>query len=128
VHDTPVRQSIFEGAQVPGTLDSLGKELELSKRTYIGWAVLLSALFLGSLLAACGAGAGGGEEARATLDGPALVQERCTQCHDLGRVESAKKTPEAWRTTVERMVSRGAQLNQAEEEAVIAYLSEAYPE
>jgi hypothetical protein len=95
---------------------------------YIGWTVILSALLLGSLLAACGAGAGPEQADPASLDGEALVQERCATCHDLGRVESAGKTAEGWKANVERMVSKGAKLNEAEQEAVIAYLSEAYPE
>jgi cytochrome c5 len=66
-------------------------------------------------------------EAPAALDGKALVESRCTQCHDLGRVKQAKKTGEEWKATVERMVAKGAQLNQAEQEAAIKYLAETYP-
>ena len=66
-------------------------------------------------------------EVPAILDGQSLLQERCTVCHDLGRVERSKKTEEEWRTTVERMVGNGAQLNQAEQERVIKYLAETYP-
>ena len=67
------------------------------------------------------------EEAPAMLDGKSLVEERCTMCHDLGRVERAKKTEEEWKATVERMVGKGAQLNEAEQELVIKYLTETYP-
>jgi len=67
------------------------------------------------------------EEAPTTLEGKSLVEERCTQCHGLGRVERAKKTEEEWKATVERMVEKGAQLNQAEQELVIKYLAETYP-
>ena len=67
------------------------------------------------------------EEVPATLEGKSLVEERCTRCHDLGRVERAKKTEEEWKATVERMVGKGAQLNQAEQELVIKYLTETYP-
>ena len=67
------------------------------------------------------------EEAPATLEGKSLLEERCTQCHDLGRVERAKKTEEEWKATVERMVGKGAQLNQAEQELLIKYLTETYP-
>ena len=67
------------------------------------------------------------EEAPAALDGKSLLEERCTRCHDLGRVERAKKTEEEWKTTVERMVGKGAQLDQTEQELVIKYLAEAYP-
>ena len=67
------------------------------------------------------------EEAPTTLEGKSLVEERCTQCHGLGRVEQAKKTEEEWKATVERMVEKGTQLNQAEQELVIKYLAETYP-
>jgi cytochrome c5 len=66
-------------------------------------------------------------EAPATLDGQSLLQERCTVCHDLGRVERSKKTEEEWKATVERMVGKGAQLDEAEQELVIKYLAETYP-
>jgi cytochrome c5 len=90
---------------------------------------------LGSLLAACGGATGETpvstteqeEAAPVTLDGKALLEERCTSCHDLGRVERARKTEAEWKATVERMVGKGAQLSQAEQEAVIQYLTEMYP-
>jgi quinohemoprotein amine dehydrogenase len=61
------------------------------------------------------------------LDGKSLAEEQCSVCHPYSRVEAAKKTPEEWKTTVERMVAKGAKLNEAEQAAVIEYLSEAYP-
>jgi len=67
------------------------------------------------------------EEVRTALEGKSLVEERCTKCHDLGRVERAKKTEEEWKATVERMVGNGAELNEAEQELVIQYLTETYP-
>ena len=95
------------------------------------WVLVLTvlALLLTLVLVACGAA---NEEAApaaapAALDGKALVQERCTQCHDLKRVETAKKTRDEWKTNVERMVSLGAQLDEGEQEAVIDYLAETYP-
>jgi cytochrome c5 len=66
-------------------------------------------------------------EVPVTLDGQSLLQERCTKCHGLGGVERAKKTEEEWKATVERMVEKGAQLNEAEQELVIKYLAETYP-
>jgi hypothetical protein len=91
---------------------------------------------LAIVLAACGAtqenvapagSDASSDGAAATLDGEALVSERCTQCHQLARVETAKKTSDEWKATVERMVSLGAQLDEAEQAAVIDYLAEAYP-
>lgn len=61
-------------------------------------------------------------------DAQALLQERCTTCHDPGRVERAKKTEEEWRATVERMITLGAQLDQVEKELLIKYLTETYPQ
>jgi len=66
------------------------------------------------------------EAAPVALDAKPLLEERCTSCHDLGRVERANKTNEEWKAMVERMVEKGAQLNQAEQEAVIQYLAETY--
>ena len=95
------------------------------------WVLALTALalLLTLVLVACGAAK---EEAApaaapAGLDGKALVEERCIQCHDLRRVESAKKTRDEWKANVERMVSLGAELDEAEQEAVIDYLAETYP-
>ena len=67
-------------------------------------------------------------EAPATLDGQSLLQDRCTQCHGLGGVERAKKTEEEWKATVEHMVGKGAQLDEAEQELLIKYLAETYPQ
>jgi cytochrome c5 len=97
--------------------------------------MLFLVLLLGSLLAACGGAeketiAPTTEQEKATpaaIEGKALLQERCTRCHDVGRVEQARKTKEEWKATVERMVGKGAQLSQAEQEQVIQYLTETYP-
>jgi mono/diheme cytochrome c family protein len=62
-----------------------------------------------------------------TLDGRVLLETRCTQCHNLNRVENAFKTLEEWRANVERMVGKGAVLNETELETLIEYLSDAYP-
>lgn len=107
----------------------------MSKRMAAVLTMALVVLLLTSLVVACG---GPKEEtpvptqeekpAPSTLNGETLVEERCTKCHDLGRVERAKKTEEEWQATVERMVGKGAQLNQAEQELVIKYLAETYPQ
>jgi cytochrome c5 len=59
-------------------------------------------------------------------DGAALLEERCTVCHGLDRTTSARKTREEWEQTVVRMVGKGAELNEAEQEILIAYLAETY--
>ena len=63
----------------------------------------------------------------AALDGRALLEKRCTACHDLSRVTNKSKSLEEWRVTVERMVNKGANLNTTEQEILIQYLAETYP-
>jgi hypothetical protein len=65
-------------------------------------------------------------EAPAGADGLSLLQARCTKCHDLARVESAKKSQDQWVATVQRMVSKGAQLSSAEQETLVKYLAATY--
>ncbi len=57
-----------------------------------------------------------------TLDGEALVQERCTVCHDTQRIDSHTGNEAVWSNTVDEMISFGADLNSAERQAVIDYL------
>lgn len=59
-------------------------------------------------------------------EGPVLMEERCTVCHTLDRVESAQKSREEWESTVTRMVEYGAQLTDAETTVLIDYLSANY--
>jgi uncharacterized membrane protein len=99
----------------------------MDRRTLVVPAIMLLVLLAGVLLGACGGEVEQKQETSTTLDGQALVQERCVGCHDLGRVEQARKTEEEWRATVERMVSKGANLSSEEQERVIEHLAEEYP-
>lgn len=91
-------------------------------------------LVVAALGAACTAAPAAGTPAPATsaaplesvLDGEALVNERCVGCHDLARVESAKKTEAEWASTVQRMVGKGTRLTDEEQAAVIQYLAATY--
>lgn len=65
-------------------------------------------------------------KAPVALDGAALLQERCSTCHNLDRVKSATRNKEQWTATVERMISKGAKLNDAEKSVVIEYLVKTY--
>lgn len=65
--------------------------------------------------------------AETALDGKLLLETRCTQCHDLGRVTTTSKTAEAWEKTVVRMVGKGTKLNAEEQAVLIEYLSTTYP-
>jgi cytochrome c5 len=62
----------------------------------------------------------------AELDGKALLENRCTQCHSMGRIESKKLSADEWKGIVSRMVGKGANLNDAEQQAVIDYLAKKY--
>ena len=61
-----------------------------------------------------------------TADGATLLQERCTACHTLSRVEQAKHTRAEWEQTVARMVGKGAKLSADEQTTLIDYLAETY--
>lgn len=58
------------------------------------------------------------------LDGEQLVKIRCNKCHSLQRIEAAQKGRDQWKSTVDRMLSMGAELNEQEKEAVLDYLSQ----
>jgi len=55
-----------------------------------------------------------------------LIQEQCTTCHTLAPIEVAKKTQQEWGATVQRMIKKGARLNDREAQTVIDYLSRTY--
>ncbi|WP_119065384.1 hypothetical protein [Aggregatilinea lenta] len=61
-----------------------------------------------------------------TLDGNALVDERCTTCHTRERIDAQDKDEAGWTETVDRMISYGAELDSAERQAVIDYLVETH--
>lgn len=91
---------------------------------------LITALFavivITLLLSACSSGASSSTAtpaATSSLDGATLVQERCSKCHPLARVENARHTAADWKLIVGMMVSRGANLNSSEQTAVINYLA-----
>lgn len=61
-----------------------------------------------------------------SLDGAALVQERCTACHTLSRVESKKLTSGEWEAIVDGMIGKGAKLSADEKILVVDYLAATY--
>ena len=67
------------------------------------------------------------QPAAATLDGKTLLQDRCTVCHTLDRVTSAHGNATQWKSTVDKMIKNGAQLNADEETALVNYLAQTYP-
>lgn len=64
--------------------------------------------------------------AKPAIDAAALLQARCTDCHGLNKVTSARYTLEQWQQSVARMVQKGARLNAEEQKALVAYLAETY--
>jgi cytochrome c-type biogenesis protein CcmH/NrfF len=84
--------------------------------------VLLAAIFL---VTACSSGSSSSTTAPSgtTQDGAALLNERCTVCHTLSRAESSKHSAADWKTIVDSMISRGAQLTPEEETVVVNYLA-----
>ncbi len=65
--------------------------------------------------------------APADVGGKVLLEERCTKCHGLDKTTSKKKSAEDWKTTVERMISKGAVLSADEQKILIDYLAQTYP-
>jgi cytochrome c5 len=55
--------------------------------------------------------------------GKDLVEARCTACHDLERVASAKRRKSEWPALVANMVGRGAVATPDEAQAISSYLA-----
>jgi cytochrome c5 len=54
--------------------------------------------------------------------GKEIVEGRCTACHDLGRVTTARRDKSDWELVVHDMVTRGAKITPEEVQAVTSYL------
>ena len=57
----------------------------------------------------------------------AVMQEACSACHGLNRLETAKNRSD-WKDTVERMVSSGADVKAEEMNGLVGYLVRFYGE
>ena len=55
--------------------------------------------------------------------GKDLVMNVCTQCHEVTRITSKKKTKEEWNDTVDKMAARGAKASDEEFETIVTYLT-----
>jgi hypothetical protein len=95
--------------------------------------IFILTLLLSVFISACGGppaddplAQDGGTVSDITLDGKTLLEERCTACHTLDRVESASKSAAGWGLNVREMVGKGAKLNASEQEVLIDYLSITY--
>lgn len=61
-----------------------------------------------------------------TNDGASLLQTRCTVCHNLDRVMNEKNSRAQWERIVDKMIQKGAQLNDTEKTTLIDYLAQTY--
>ena len=55
-------------------------------------------------------------------EGKKLLEERCASCHDLKPVVSLRRSQDAWKELVVKMVGYGAQLNDKEVDVATEYL------
>ena len=55
--------------------------------------------------------------------GAALLQTTCTACHEVTGFEDLGFTAEAWRETIDRMLSYGASVSDTDIETLIRYLT-----
>ncbi len=58
--------------------------------------------------------------------GKALMESRCSVCHPLTTISTAKYNKAGWEATVTRMVNKGAQLNPQQAGQVVDYLALTY--
>jgi cytochrome c5 len=73
-----------------------------------------------------GASAASAASAESEPPGKALLEARCTVCHNLNRVRKRKETREGWEKIVAKMKKKGAVLDDAERESLLKYLTATY--
>ena len=100
----------------------------MKNKSFIPVLLVFVLLLTGILLAACGSSgqSSSGSNSGTPVSGQALMQERCSVCHSVNRVQSAQKTADQWKTTVDRMISHGAQLTSDEKTTLVNYLAQTY--
>ena len=55
-----------------------------------------------------------------------LINQKCTECHGSTVIKSTNRTEQDWIELVERMMQKGAELNEEERDIIIDYLVENY--
>ena len=96
------------------------------------WIAALVLILMAVWAASCSpaspasAPASGSSSDTVMADGKALLEERCTVCHDLGRVEAKKATADEWKSTIDRMIKNGAKLSAEEQTVLVQYLAATY--
>ncbi len=53
----------------------------------------------------------------------AKVEAKCTQCHDLKMITKQHQNAKWWASTLDKMVERGLEIDPAEQQQVLKYLS-----
>ncbi len=64
--------------------------------------------------------------AAAAAEGKAILENACTVCHNLQRVQNLKLTKDEWQGMVDRMKGRGAELSDPDTATLIDYLTKTY--
>jgi cytochrome c5 len=59
-------------------------------------------------------------------EGAALLETRCSVCHNANKPKAAKKTMEQWDQTVTRMIGKGAKLTEVEKKVLVEHLAATY--
>ena len=59
----------------------------------------------------------------AQLAGKAIVDNACSKCHGIKKVESASKNAAEWEATLDRMIKKGANVTPEKRDAVLKYLN-----
>ena len=55
------------------------------------------------------------------MEGKMLLEQRCTTCHNLDRVNAMNTDQAGWDKIIDRMIQKGAKLNAGERQKVIDY-------
>lgn len=58
-----------------------------------------------------------------SVEARTLIAQRCANCHGLERVKEAQHDEVGWRSTVQRMRSKGAQVDESQQAAIAAFLA-----
>jgi mono/diheme cytochrome c family protein len=58
----------------------------------------------------------------AQSSGKAIVDNACSSCHGIKKVNDAKKNDAEWESTLDRMIKKGAKVKPEERAAVLQYL------
>ena len=99
------------------------------------YALMVVVLALTLLVAACSSGSSSNTTAPSSnttvpattnSDGAQFLQERCTVCHTLSRIEDQRLSAADWKLIVDSMIAKGAKLTQDEETLLVDYLAANY--